>query len=791
MSYILRWKNPALPGKTDITVPLGSVVSDQTSLRFTGKGAPNYGAIQQENLMRLLESFADATPPVKPTIGQEWFDTASGNLKVCTSVNPVLWKSLGGIQVTTEAQGNTPPTTSQTGVAVGDMWFQRTGPRTGILYVYTGYGRHPENFPAIGGWNQVWPMVETVAGREEYDSVAALVNQLIGDPSLGGSGALGRNLAPLPDLATLDTDLLGKYQSQPDARFVFPTDGDKSELKVDVTSQDWDLLLSAAKFAVSRLDLPPTMVEDISPVPFVSDGRPAPTVLLGLPTDDARYPSLERRSNRRFGIVTLIRCFAETVNVLSTAVVNRYALKGINGVTGTNPNFDSNVNTSAHRQFSGAPAGAPGGSVTMAFNFANPDALTSFLTSGGAIQLALGYTPPPPVAVPPAPPPGSPQEITEIFNTPGAKTWTAPTGVTALSTISGYGTDGTPGDTQSYWLTDYVTTFWKRPQGVTTTTANNHGVRSDPTYMYYYFDPSKTTASADCNDTPGSTGKTNIRTSSFEQNGGTTYFYSWDCPVTTTSSDGGTEEVRSRSTTKTYFSQSAPPAASCGPIEPTPDSTIYYQQQQCLEYPVFTESSSGTADTTITAFGKTFIGARGATYSNVAVTAGQVYNFTIPSGGSLQFTYTKPAASTTTSTGGGGGTSATADTELKNLFDQRGILRLTADRTRVFANVFPPNVVASPLFSGLKDAPTTGRILTSQAVAGASYTISCSQLSPTQLRVTAAFSATGPLNGNVTVKFDVIRDTTTYMVGNTLTPVFGSPMAFANGDRVEGSAFLN
>lgn len=734
MSYILKWKNPALPGKTDINVPIGAVVSDKASLRFTGKGAPNYGAIQQENLMRLLESFADPAPPTYPTIGQEWFDTLSGNLKVCTSISPVRWKALGGIQVTTEQDGNVPPSNSQSGAsAIGDMWFQRTGPGTGFLFVYTGYGRHPENFPSIGGWNQIWPTVETIAGREEYDSVAALVNQLMGDPALGGSGALGKNLALLPDLATLDADLLGKFNSNPDARFVYPTNGDKSELKIDVTSQDWDLLLATAKYAVARLDLPPTMVDDISPVPFVSDGRPAPTSLLSLPTSSVRYPSLERRSNRRFGIVTLVRCFAETVNVLNTAIVNRYALKGINGITGTNPNFDANVITSTHKQFSGVTGGAPGGSVTVAFNFANPDALTSFLTSGGAVQLTFGYTPS--GAAPPTPPAaGQPETVTQIFNTPGAKSWTAPVGVTALTTISGYGAAGDSGDSQTYWQTEYVTTYWWRDQSVVAPNNPNNDV---------------------------------------------------------------TQVVRSRSATKNY---STPPTATCGAIVPlsTSDSANYYQRQQCLEYPTTTTTTSATTGASIVAFGRTFPGKTGSgtvpttTFSNVAVVAGQTYNFTVPSGGSLTFTYTQPAATTGGgSTGGGGGTSITADAELKNLFDQRGILRFTADKTRVFANVFPPSTISSPLFQGLKDAPSTGRILTTQTVAGASYTATVSQSSPTQLRLTAAFSGPGPLNGTVTVKFEVIRDTTTYMVGSTPTQVFGAPQAFAVGDKVEGSAFLN
>ncbi len=387
--FILNWSNPTIPSKTAINVPVGSVVSDQASVRFTGKGAAGYGAVQQESLMHLLENFASDVAPVFPTIGQEWYDTQNSILKVCTSVLPtVAWKAMAGIQVV--AAGEPAPASA----AVGDVWFERTGASSGVLYVYTGIGRYPTTGSTVGGWNQVWPTIEITAGREEYDACLALLNQLAGDPALhGGSGALGKLLS-INDLTPLDASLAAALaaRSPVDANVLVPVGEATSELAVDPTSNDWDLLLAAARSSLARLDLPSALVAGISPVPFVTDGRQAPSTLTSLSTTDVRYPSLERRSGRRFGLVTLIRLFQETTNALSTAVANRYSLKGISGANGTNPTFASAVTVTTLASTSGSPAGASSGTATLSFLFPSAAALQSFCTSGAAFQLRASLT---------------------------------------------------------------------------------------------------------------------------------------------------------------------------------------------------------------------------------------------------------------------------------------------------------------------------------------------------------------------------------------------------------------
>lgn len=143
MTYSLFWRSPALQfvqKQTPILVPAGAIISDQSSLRFTGKGATNYGKIQQENLLRLLENFAGDTEPNNSTVGQVWFDTLESVLKVCvnTSPGPTLWQQLNSTQIT--APGAPPPTAA----TLGDSWFSQTGSASGVLYVYTGIGRYPQ-----------------------------------------------------------------------------------------------------------------------------------------------------------------------------------------------------------------------------------------------------------------------------------------------------------------------------------------------------------------------------------------------------------------------------------------------------------------------------------------------------------------------------------------------------------------------------------------------------------------------------------------------------------------------
>jgi hypothetical protein len=385
--YILQWKNPALDGKTAIQVNVASTVSNQASLTFTGKGAANYGQIQQENIMRLLENFADDTAPNYATIGQTWYDSAEKILKVCTSKSPLVWKPLYSVSITDV--GDPPPSSP----VLGDLWFQRTGSFSGILYVFTGLGRFPATPTSNGGWSQVWPQPAEVALREEYDEMAALIGQLLGDAGGTNTGykALGRLFTEVTEFSVLDSDLNTKYTlGTPDENVTFISPPD---LKAQPFSHDWDHLLSAARWAVSRLDLPSGAYEDISSIPFVQDGRQAPLSLLtDFPASDPRSPAVERQTSRRYGSVTMHQLFSETYNVLQFANNNKFTLAGIAGNSSTNINLQPDVVINSHAQRSGAWTGGTG-TVNTTFRWASDEDRNIFINGGNAIEVVLSYTP--------------------------------------------------------------------------------------------------------------------------------------------------------------------------------------------------------------------------------------------------------------------------------------------------------------------------------------------------------------------------------------------------------------
>ena len=80
-NYNIDWQSggdESIPGKTDIVLPEKTLNTTASSITLTGKGVKNYGEIQQENFIRLMENFASNSAPANPTIGQLWFDTTSG-----------------------------------------------------------------------------------------------------------------------------------------------------------------------------------------------------------------------------------------------------------------------------------------------------------------------------------------------------------------------------------------------------------------------------------------------------------------------------------------------------------------------------------------------------------------------------------------------------------------------------------------------------------------------------------------------------------------------------------------
>jgi hypothetical protein len=112
--------------KTDgtiLTTVEDGTLDTTTDLRLIGKNYSNFGEIFNENLIALLENFANSTAPTKPLRGQLWYDTSNSRLNV---FDGSIFKSLAVLRISA---------TAPSANSVGDMWFDSTNQQ---LYLYNG-----------------------------------------------------------------------------------------------------------------------------------------------------------------------------------------------------------------------------------------------------------------------------------------------------------------------------------------------------------------------------------------------------------------------------------------------------------------------------------------------------------------------------------------------------------------------------------------------------------------------------------------------------------------------------
>lgn len=110
MSYILYKSN----GQKLVAVIDGSIDKATTDLTFVGKNYAGYGQILNQNLVKLLENFADDNQPAKPMIGQLWYDNVAKKIKI---YNGVRFKTLSNI----DTASSTPLDNAK-----GDFWYDET-----------------------------------------------------------------------------------------------------------------------------------------------------------------------------------------------------------------------------------------------------------------------------------------------------------------------------------------------------------------------------------------------------------------------------------------------------------------------------------------------------------------------------------------------------------------------------------------------------------------------------------------------------------------------------------------
>jgi len=101
----------------------GTVDITTTDLALFGKGYAGFGERLNENLVKMLENFANTTAPAKKIRGQLWYDTLNNQIKVW---NGSKFKPVGSSTTSASQPAN---------ANTGDMWFDTNNSQ---LYVYSG-----------------------------------------------------------------------------------------------------------------------------------------------------------------------------------------------------------------------------------------------------------------------------------------------------------------------------------------------------------------------------------------------------------------------------------------------------------------------------------------------------------------------------------------------------------------------------------------------------------------------------------------------------------------------------
>jgi len=89
MAYVINKTN----GETLFVVQDGGI-SSAGGLTFFGKKYPNYGKLQNENFLKLLENFSNSTAPTSPLEGQLWWDSANKSIKIYDTTQVGGWVEL-------------------------------------------------------------------------------------------------------------------------------------------------------------------------------------------------------------------------------------------------------------------------------------------------------------------------------------------------------------------------------------------------------------------------------------------------------------------------------------------------------------------------------------------------------------------------------------------------------------------------------------------------------------------------------------------------------------------------
>jgi hypothetical protein len=101
MSYIINNSR----GQIVAVVADGTVNTTATDLSLVGRGLTDYGTFENENYVYLLENFANSTAPLRPVLGQLWYNSATDVLAAYSSLG--VWNNIA-TQAYVQAQKASP-----------------------------------------------------------------------------------------------------------------------------------------------------------------------------------------------------------------------------------------------------------------------------------------------------------------------------------------------------------------------------------------------------------------------------------------------------------------------------------------------------------------------------------------------------------------------------------------------------------------------------------------------------------------------------------------------------------
>lgn len=135
-----------------VTLADGTIDTTTTDLALFGKGYAGFGERLNENLVKMLENFANTSAPANKQRGQLWYDTLENQIKVW---NGNKFKPVGS---------STNSATSPANANTGDFWFDTSNSQ---LYVYDG-----------SAWTLIGPT--TVAGSGVTQVVSEAIEDNVG-----------------------------------------------------------------------------------------------------------------------------------------------------------------------------------------------------------------------------------------------------------------------------------------------------------------------------------------------------------------------------------------------------------------------------------------------------------------------------------------------------------------------------------------------------------------------------------------------------------------------------------